>query len=704
MTPENPHSQIDARLRDVPLPEGLLDRLRGAIVPDDAEVDRRLRDVAAPVGLADRIVAMIDDEVLVERLAEVPLPESLMPRLRVLPQLRRRSRLGSFALAASLMIALCAAWLGVLGGVAARMRPAEQVAQGPFVLPLSSPPAIDSGIAFVAPLVRREAPSPTPAVVAPELPQITIELAAASPQKAFEAGPAGILSQEFSRGLDVTANIYELRMTSPPYTHHTDDDLPELEPQPELLTGGFTLPVDPAFDRVAYFRDGVLPRVVLDDETPLRESHPPLSTRTASVERLRRQMEIGRSPQQHEIRVEDFLASLDYRFAPESRPRLAIRTAAGPSVFSDTGAGLLQLGVKAGALPRASSKGVHLIVALDVSASMRFRDRLQWCCEGLRRTLPHLESNDRLTLLAFNDELVASAENIAPDQLTSVYELLDRLHPHGHTNLSGILQEAAFMAADPDRHSRLVLITDGPGELPDPLSRQVVEMLDASYRSGVTTSVIELSDDVGADADLERLAGAGGGYYHQASSSQHIRWTLVETLSGRSSLVADDARLHITFNPKAVEAYRLLGHERTLTSDLARASISAALHSGEEASVLYEVWLRPGAEDRVAMAQVEWRDPVTGEIQKSQPQPISRLQFALSFEQSRLSLQAAAIAAEAAEVLRGSPFVAAPGRGLEDVLERAEHVPAALAKRPDFRRFVELLRAADRISVRRTGT
>lgn len=723
MTIENNDSRLDARLCDVPLPEGLLERVRGAIVPGDAEIDRRLRDVAAPVGLLDRIKMSIDDEVLAEQLANVPLPERLMPRLRVVPQFRTRSPLARYSLAASLMVALSVGWLMLLGGLLAQMRPSEPVATGPFELPLSSPPEIDSGIVFVAPL-EGEQPSRVE-VAAPRAAEplsVAVELASVSPPAAPQSGPAGTLLRELSEGLDVGANIYDLQLTSLPYAHSTDDDLPQLEPPPELLTGGFEPPLDPAFNRVDFYRDGVFPVVPLEKGSRLAESHPPLSTRTASMERLRRQLEIGRSPAQSEIRVEDFIASLDYQFDPVDERKLAIRTAAGPSVFSETGAGLLQIGVKAGSAPRTSKQGVHLIVALDVSASMGRHDRLERCCEGLRRALAHMEPDDRFTLLAFNDDIVASAEKVSSDQLEGVYQLLNNLRPQGHTNLARVLTEAAAVGvADVERSARLVLITDGPGELSEQLSRQVVDVLEASYSAklddpnpdggdsgreggGVTTSVIELSEGYQADPHLGRLADAGHGIYLQTSNAQHIRWTLVEALSGRSSLVAKDAALTVTFNPKAVEAYRLLGHERTMVSDLADASVTADLHSGEEASVLYEVWLKPGTENHVADAQVRWRDQATGRMRQSAPQSISRLQFALSFEQSPLSLRAAALAAEAAEVLRGSPYVRAPGRGLQDVLSRAEQMPRKRAERHDFRCFVELLRAAQGVRVRRPGT
>ncbi|HPM83099.1 MAG TPA: hypothetical protein PLF81_20485, partial [Candidatus Anammoximicrobium sp.] len=99
----------------------------------------------------------------------------------------------------------------------------------------------------------------------------------------------------------------------------------------------------------------------------------------------------------------------------------------------------------------------------------------------------------------------------------------------------------------------------------------------------------------------------------------------------------------------------------------------------------------------------QWTDPASGKASQVGPQRVSRLQFATALEGAALSLQAAAVAAEAAEVLKQSfnysllapdryRYDPKPGR-LDHVLARADRVTAALAQQPRFRRLVELLEA-----------
>jgi hypothetical protein len=213
--------------------------------------------------------------------------------------------------------------------------------------------------------------------------------------------------------------------------------------------------------------------------------------------------------------------------------------------------------------------------------------------------------------------------------------------------------------------------------------------------------VIDVSDDGGEDPLLARLALAAGGNIVRAESTEEIRWVLVETLTGCSSLVAEDAVLTVSFNPRAVSAYRLLGHAPAAAGLMAQAAENP-VRCLQGATALFEVGLNPNGGDEVATVQVEWRDPNTGETHRLQ-QRVSRLQFATSFAEAPLSLQAATVAAEAAEVLRESSFVANKSRGLKDVLLVAEKVNPRLAARPSYARFVAFLEQAERIRKRRGG-
>jgi hypothetical protein len=85
----------------------------------------------------------------------------------------------------------------------------------------------------------------------------------------------------------------------------------------------------------------------------------PLTSATTSWDSLRRELQRNRLPPPEEVRVEHFLAALDYRLPPAEPGQLALRSAAGPSIFNTGSAGLLQVSVKAGEARGAVHRPTH---------------------------------------------------------------------------------------------------------------------------------------------------------------------------------------------------------------------------------------------------------------------------------------------------------------------------------------------------------
>jgi hypothetical protein len=158
-------------------------------------------------------------------------------------------------------------------------------------------------------------------------------------------------------------------------------------------------------------------------------------------------------------------------------------------------------------------------------------------------------------------------------------------------------------------------------------------------------------------------------------------------------------------------AYRLVGHECQTSGGLAPGGVRTDFRAGEEVTALFEVWLRPNNENHVGLAQLRWRDAGAGGGEHSCDAQISRVQFSSSFEGMPLSLQQAAIVAEAAEVLRQSFSFQVIGSGgyryepkprdLRHVLAAARRANPRVRDRADFERMMDWIELADRISVQR---
>jgi len=711
--PENADPTLDRRVGDVPVPASLMQRLHAIAELSDEELDWQVRDVELPKGLLHRLRQVVPDEQLDDRLREVPLRERFVARARIIPHHHKRSRIASLALAASLMIAFTIGYGGSLGGILWLVRPAPRpvpslvvIDQGPLELVSSAESAVTI---FAGPLLN-EALGPG---ASDRWPPDQFPLMATIDR--LSTGPAGQLFAELDGEWDPAANWMRLRWPIFGYSHPEVETLPDLEMVAMPVASGIQVPLTREFDREFLYSRGTSPPVVTTAGADSCRLTVPLSDETTSWDLLRRELRRDRLPSPEQIRVEHFLAGLEYQLPLAQPGELALRTAAGPSVFNPGSAGLLQISIKAGGQRRRARQPTHLTVALDLSASMDWDQRLAVAREGILRAAVHLHPEDRFSLVVFREEpyLLISEAPIA--DVLAAYESLDRLQPGGGANLGEVLPGAIAAAlettSDADMQRRLVLITDSPADLVAEVADGLKRMLREASANRFRFDILDLAGRERGDRELLQLAEAGGGVVRQVRSNNQVRWALVEVLQGTPSLVATEAELEVDFNPEAVAAYRLVGHECQTSGGLTPGTVQVDLHTGEEMTALFEVWLYPNDQDDVGTARLCWRSAETGSGERRTTIRISRTQFSTSFEGMPLSLQESAVVAEAAEVLRQSFNFDAftPGgyryepkpRDLRHVLEVADRVNPRVRERADFQRMMGFFALANRITTER---
>ena len=716
-------NQLDAELKNVPVPDGLLGRLREVADWDDARVDAALCDVNLPAAMIDRLHEAMGDEALDEAMGSVPLPHGFLARLRIIPHIRRRSKLARLAVAASLFLLISSAYLSSLSALVLAVRP-QQVEEATIELPYGGP------LQLVVDLNHPEVsilPSYRPAKLVTSKPKsFEVDVKLEEFARQTEVGPVGEVFVALNSGVDFEQDIlllkYQLQVLGARVVG--DEHLRELVPTPMLPRAGIEPPLVRQYNRRFLLQNGIHPLVFPGASQALRTSRVPISTDTSSFDLAVRGIPDDRLPRPEQARVEDFVAAIGDHLPPASSDQVAIRVAAGPSVFgrelnprlaaqvgwpvelAGQPAGLLQVGVVAPHELRTTHQSTFLTIALDTSSSMRWADRLDMTRRALVKLVDHLSADDRISLVAFNEQIVQEIESVGPEDADLLLEAVDRLSARGGADLAAGLQRAVSVAmkapSDTDTLRRVVVITDGRSGVSEETEPLIKGLLQEVHRDGLQVSFFDLDGNQHFRPLLGDLANSGGGEIRQINTVDVLRWSLVEALSGSESVVAENAELTVTFRPEVVAAYRLLGHEAVSLAGLDTVSVSTDLKSGQSASALFEVWLKPGRDDVLGWAHVRWREPDTGKTKQTR-QRISRIQFAPSFAESSLSLQAAAIAAETAEVLRESPFVDSRERSLVHVLEFAENVNPRLEKSLAFQQFVNVVEQLEAVRQRNGG-
>jgi Ca-activated chloride channel family protein len=710
-------AKFDARLRDVRLPDGLLDRLMALPLAGDEDVDEVVCDVALPPGLLQRLQAIpfADDEGLDEALRDVAVPDNLVPSCRHSARrhhsrqhlARRHSmdlalRISRIAMAVSVILAVTlslvsALWLPWVLNNSGDGLP-TQVAQEKPAPPAPAERHLETSWGM-------SAADTSELVVRPSQPgdyKREIELAEMEPSRRSASGDAltSAIMPRDTNPLAMSAGVLVF--------HNTWDDLPELPTRvANLVPHGLDWPLVPGANRQFLVPTGFHPFVSPAAHPRLQTCQVPLAVEPLSYELARRYLEQNELPPAERVRTEEFLAAVDYNFPKPKQQALGLTVAGGPSPISGEGFCLLQVGVQARQTDLAQYAPLHVVLLIDTSTSMRWGSRMEIIRRALRDLPGIVAAGDRLSLVTFNQAAHVLVEDLGCDSLLPFAAAAGSLSAEGATNIVVGLREAYGVArstlAAGRPAVRVVLLTDGLLDLEPAVADKIQQQVAQAAGEKIPLDVIDLGQQKETDPQVAALSQAGRGAVHRAVSAEQVRWALREIVTGRSQLVARAARLQVTFNPKSVLEYRLVGHESGDWAGLLPGSVEADFCEGQTATALFEVRLAPNGPNDLASVDLAWYTPdgertLAGKTAQTARTTIERKHFAGSLTSSAPSLQEAAVVAYATEVLRHSPFIfqRRPGLNMPAALHRAVELAGQVDSRlqmlPSFDEFVDLVR------------
>ncbi len=441
-----------------------------------------------------------------------------------------------------------------------------------------------------------------------------------------------------------------------------------------------------------------------------------LDVDTGSFTLLRAYLEAGRMPPAAAVRVEEVVNAQPFSdpFAQApARPGETFRVTAdgAPSPFTpDRSHRLLRFRVSARELPPAERKPVVLTLVVDISGSMN-GERLELVRTGLERLLASLRPGDRVALVTFSDDARLVAPHGQPEALARASEALGT---EGGTNAEAGLvlgYDTARQAFDPAAVNRVVLLSDGVANIGATGPEAILERVAAAAADGIELTTVGVGMGDFNDRMMETLADRGDGRYAYADDRREMERLFAEELDGTLQTVAEEARAQVEFDPRVVESWRQVGYENRAIDDHEfryDAVDAGEIGPGHSVTALYEVKLRaePAPGRPLALLKLRWREPaaadgIPGGFREIEER-LTAEDLAASWSSADPDLRLAAVAAELAEHLRGSPhatsapsilltearrLAAAGVPGAAELVELAEawrrlDVPAADAEKP----------------------
>lgn len=403
---------------------------------------------------------------------------------------------------------------------------------------------------------------------------------------------------------------------------------------------------------------------------------------TASYTLARRLLRDGALPERSQVRPEEFVNAVSYRYEAPTEGPFAVHTDLAPMPGSST-RHLLRIGVQTRRLTATERKPLHLVFLVDVSGSMNGPDRLPLAKRTMSRMLENLGENDTVALVTYAGSNRVVLESTPGTQRDVISGAIDSLSATGATAMESGMVLAYRLAARQVRSghlSRVVVMTDGDANIGATSHDAILEAVSGHVREGVTLSTFGFGSGNYRDGLLEQLADKGDGNASYVDSDDQSERLAGPEFDGLMNVVARDVKLQVEFSPQAVRRYRLVGYENrnVADNDFRKDDVDAGeVGAGHAVTALYEVELT-GEGSTFGSVRIRARD-----VEGKAPAKELGFEFGRKALHARLadappSMRLAAAAGLLGEQLRGNGVIA------------TEELEALMANLPSGREGTEL--------------
>lgn len=348
------------------------------------------------------------------------------------------------------------------------------------------------------------------------------------------------------------------------------------------------------------------PHLETENYNPINEngfqiaSQTPVTTFSVDVDRAaysntRRFLNSGQMPPADAVRIEEMINYFDYDYAePSGAHPLAVYTEMTESPWNP-GLKLLHIGLQAKTLPTKSLPASNLVFLIDVSGSMSDQNKLPLLKQAFKLLVDQLRPQDKISVVVYAG---AAGEILPPtsgSEKMKIKEALDALEAGGSTAGGAGIELAYKLAKNnfiKDGNNRVILATDGDFNVGISSEGDLQRLIEKKRNEGIFLSIMGFGMGNYKDSHIETLADKGNGNYAYIDNIQEARKEFVSEFGGTLFTVAKDVKIQIEFNPRHVQAYRLIGYEnRALKNEEFHDDKKDAgeMGSGHTVTALYEI-------------------------------------------------------------------------------------------------------------------
>ena len=320
-----------------------------------------------------------------------------------------------------------------------------------------------------------------------------------------------------------------------------------------------------------------------------------LDVDAASYGNVRRMINNGQMPEKDAGRVEELINYFSYNYPqPAGEHPVNILTESAVCPWQPKHQ-LVRIGVKAREIPSANLPASNFVFLLDVSGSMDMPNKLALVKSSIKLLVNNLRDKDRVAIVVYAGAAGVTLESTKGTDKQKILEAIDKLQAGGST-AGGEGIQLAYKIAEKnfikEGNNRIILCTDGDFNVGVSDEKGLEKLIADKRKSGVFLTVLGYGMGNYKDNKLQILSEKGNGNHAYIDNLQEANKVLVNEFGSTMYTVAKDVKIQVEFNPKYVNAYRLVGYESRLLNkeDFNDDTKDAGeLGSGHTVTAIYEV-------------------------------------------------------------------------------------------------------------------
>ncbi|MEJ2005421.1 MAG: von Willebrand factor type A domain-containing protein [Cyclobacteriaceae bacterium] len=315
----------------------------------------------------------------------------------------------------------------------------------------------------------------------------------------------------------------------------------------------------------------------------------------ASYANVRRFLNNGEKPPADAVRIEEMINYFSYDYPePEGKDPFSIYTEVSDAPWNSKHK-LVHIGLQGKKIPVDNLPASNLVFLLDVSGSMSAPNKLPLLKKAFRMLTDKLRSSDKVSIVVYAGAAGVVLEPTSGKDKGKILEALDKLQAGGSTAGGAGIRKAYDLAEEEfikGGNNRVILATDGDFNVGVSSPEALEDLITQKRASNIFLTVLGFGSGNLKDNKMETLANSGNGNYAYIDNIQEARKVLISEFGGTLYTIAKDVKIQVEFNPRNIQAYRLIGYENRLLNDEDfnnDKKDAGELGSGHTVTALYEI-------------------------------------------------------------------------------------------------------------------